>query len=512
MEADEVNACAGRELMSKAATLVLVLFASLSTYSLGQALGGPCPTSNSTNQTIAAVSPDLICVVPQVYGAGGLVGVPNNGPLGSTNQNSAAFKHSVHFQTAALASFSPLTAAIGTQLSQLPITSPASGFLFTFNPSVGVVTETTQNFGPILSERAQTIGKHKLFVGFSYQYFDFDKVDGVSLRNFGAVFHHEFEACPSPNPNNISCFNNGTTNVVAITQDFISTQNRIDLKVHQFVAVGTFGMTNRLDLSVAIPILDVRTDMTSDATIQNIENTNVGIIPQCCVHVFSPSPLPGETLFPAITASSNGLSYNNHALFRRASSASGIGDVVFRGKFQAWQGEKAGLAVAIDARIPTGDESNFLGSGTWGVRPFVAFSYSGRVSPHANLGVQINGNSILAGDVTTNTKAQLPNVINYTAGVDVGITRRLSISADFLGLALQNEKKVSQATPVPDFTGGAHPDIATSTATINQASIAVGGKVSPFGRLLISANVLFRVNDAGLHYKPAPLVGVSYSF
>jgi hypothetical protein len=495
--------------MSRAATFVLILFATLSTSSQAQTVGGPCPTSNSTNQNIA-LSNTSICVVPQVYGPGGLVGFPNNGPLGST-QNSATFPHAVHFQTASLASFSPLTAEIGTQLSQLPLTSPASGFIFTFDPSLGVVSETTQNFGPILTERPQTIGRHKLFVGFSYQYFNFDKIDGVNLRGFGAVFHHEFEGCPNPNPNNVTCYvNSNNVTVPVITKDFISTQNRIDLKVNQFVAVGTFGVTNRLDLSIAIPILDVRHDMTSDATIQNIENTDSTIVPQCCVHVFSPNPLPGETLFPPITV--NGLTYNNHALFRRSNSAVGIGDIVFRGKFQALQAEKVGLAVAVDVRVPTGDELNFLGSGTWGLRPFVAFALIGRVSPHANLGIQINGNSILAGDVTSNTKAQLPNVISYTAGVDVGVTRRVSLSADFLGLALQNAKKIVKAASVADFTGGSHPDITNTTETLNQASMAVGGKLSPFRTWLITANVLLRLNDAGLHYKPAPLIGVSHTF
>lgn len=498
--------------MLKSICFVLIALALLSAPLLGQTLGGPCPTSNSTNQAISAISPDLICLVPQVYGPGGLVGADNNGPLGSTNQASSAFKHSVHFQASSLASFSPLTTEIGTQISQIPITSPASGFIFTFNRSLGVVSETTQNFGPILTERAETIGRHKLFVGVSYQYFDFDRLDGVNLRNFGAVFHHEFEACPSPNPNNIACVVSNGKSIPAITEDFISTQNRIDLKVHQTTFVGTFGLTDRLDLSIAVPILDVRMDMTSDATIQSVEVTNPGIIPSCCVHRFDnlhPTSTEKE-LFPAIGAFTP--PYYNHALFANANSAFGVGDIVFRGKFHAWQGEKAGVAVGLDARIPTGNEENFLGSGTWGLRPFLAFSYLGRVSPHANVGLQVNGNSILAGDVTTDTKAQLPNVISYAAGADVGIIRRLSISADFIGQALQNEKKVSVAPSVPDFTGGLHPDISVSTATINQDSVAIGGKVSPVGKLLITANILFRVNDAGLHYKPAPLIGVSYTF
>ena len=492
--------------MTKGATFVLVSLALLVKTSSGQTLGGPCPTSNSTNQSIA-LSSDLICIVPQVYGPGGLVGYNHGGPLNVVTKP----PHEVHFQASSLASFAPLTADIGTQLSQLPITSPAAGFTFSFNPSLGVVKETTQNFGPILSERPQTIGRHKLYVGFSYQYFDFDRVDGVDLRNFGAVFHHEFATCPVPNPNGISCY--GSPSLLTISKDFVSTQNRIDLRVHQYTAVATFGLSNRFDLSVAIPVLNVRMDMSSNATIQNIESTDASINPACCVHQFaSPAQQPGERLAPAVIAPSNGVAYFNQALFTRANSALGIGDVVFRGKFNALQGERVGLAVGVDGRIPTGDERNFLGSGAWGVRPFLALSYGGRISPHANVGIQINGNSILAGDVTTDTRAQLPNVINYTAGIDLGVTHRLSLSADFLGQTLQNEKKIFQAAPVADFTGGLHPDIGTSTATINQSSLALGGKVSPFGKLLITADILLRVNEVGLHYKPAPLVGLSYTF
>lgn len=501
--------------MSKVATFVLVILALLATASRAQTtVGGPCPTSNSTQQVISSISRDLICIVPQVYGPGGLVGVDHKGPLGSTDTASAQFKHAVHFQAASLASFAPLTTAIGTQLSNLPITSPASGFTFSFNPTLGVVSETTQNFGPILTERAQTVGRHKLFVGFSYQYFDFDNVDGINLKNFGAVFHHEPEKCPNPNPAGISCSPNSSgQSMVTITNDFISTQNRIDLKVHQFTAVGTFGITNRLDLSIAVPILDVRMNMNSDATIQAIETTDSTIVPNCCVHQFNPSPLqPGETLGPIFTSPSNGAMFHNNATFVRGGSAAGIGDVVLRGKFQVLRGEKVGLSGGLDIHLPTGDELNLLGAGTWGIRPFVTFSLAGRVAPHASFGYQVNGDSILAGDVAFDTKAHLPNIISYTAGLDAGITRHVSASVDFLGTTLTDQKKILNAAPVTDFVGVSHSDITTQTATVNQASIALGGKVNPFGRLLLTADVLFRVNDAGLHSKPVPLVGVSYTF
>src|ERR1700730_3530205 len=172
---------------TNAPVLVVIFLLLGSLCSLAQ---GPCPTANSTQTTtILPLSGDLICTVPQVYGAGGLVGSDHGGPLFST----ASFSHAAHFSSSALQSFSPLNAEIGTQLSQLPITSPASGFVFSFNPSLGVVSRQTESFGPILTERADTIGKKKLFVGFSYQYFNFDKADGVNLKNFGAVFQHEPE-------------------------------------------------------------------------------------------------------------------------------------------------------------------------------------------------------------------------------------------------------------------------------------------------------------------------------
>jgi hypothetical protein len=492
----------------KAATLIPVLLLLLSMLSFAQ---GPCPTA--TPSSTATLSKDLICTVSQVYGAGGLVGTNAGGPLRPTNLPGSPFGHEVHFQDSSLASFVPLTAEIGTALSQLPLTSPASGFIFTFNPSLQVYARSAENFGPILTERADTIGKHKLYIGVSYQFFNFDKVDGVNLRNFGAVFQHEHENCP--NLATVTCLNG--TGPPTITKDHVLTDNTINLKVHQVTGVATFGFTDRFDLSMAVPILHVRMDMTSIANIFNYEATDPTILPQCCVHRFDPaSNVPGETLGQQVTAPSNNFPYYDTASFVRANSASGIGDIVFRGKYRVFKGEKVGVAVGGDLRIPTGDELNFLGSGTWGIRPFGTFSYSGRFSPHASLGYQLNGNSVLGGDISTYTAARLPDVFTYSAGADYGISTRLSLSGDFLGQTLRDAQKIATTATTTLTADNStiihHPGLRTFTGTSNQASVAVGGKFNPFGKLLVTANVLFRVNDAGLHSKPVPLGGLSYTF
>ena len=439
---------------------------------------GPCPTATSTaSSTILPRSGELVCLVPQVYGPGGLVGTDHGGPLLPT-----AFGHAAHFSKSTVQSFSPLNAEIGTQLSQLPLTAPVSGFTFSFNPSLGVVSRQTESFGPVLTERADTIGKHKLFVGFSYQYFNFDKVDGVSLKNFGTVFQHEPEPELCTPVQIVPCVGGEPI----FQRDIIATTNRIDLKVHQFTGVASFGVTDRFDLSVAIPVLDVRMGMSSSAVITSFESGFV-------IHQFAP---PNSS---------------TQASFFQQNTASGIGDVILRGKYEVLKGEKAGLAVGLDVHFPTGDAENFLGSGAWGGRPFITFSYGGRVSPHATFGYQRNSASILAGDVTTNSKAHLPDIVSYSAGIDAGLTHRLSASLDYIGQSLIDAKELASTTFV-DFGGTSHADLATSTNTVNQSYISVGGKINPAGRLLVTANVLFQVNQAGLHAKPVPLIGLSYTF
>jgi hypothetical protein len=390
----------------------------------------------------------------------------------------------------------PVNTEIGVQLSQVPLASPVSGFIF----ENGVMQEAT-SFGPVLTDRAETLGKRRIFAGVSYEYFNFDKADNVNLKNFGAVYTHELEPTVCTGPTAPPCFTepDGTEEPVFV-KDIVTTQNRIDVKVNQVTIVGTYGLSDNLDVSIAIPLVDIRMTMDSSATIISFE-------PPPPVHYFidpAPTNIPGETYVSPSLAS-----------FVNSNSAFGIGDLRLRAKYAAWHGaqEKAAVAVGLDLRLPTGDANNFLGSGTWGLRPFVIYSYSGRVSPHASAGLEVNGNSVLAGTVTSQpvTTAQLPNVFSYSAGADASVARWLGLSADYIGTSLLNESRLETST-FQDSAGNNHPTITTSVSTVNQANISAGAKVRPLARLLVTGNVLFRLNNAGLHFKPSPLIGVSYTF
>ncbi len=117
------------------------------------------------------LSAKLVCTVPQVYGGFGL-GSGVTAPL-------LADGHEAHFEGDFLSSFGPINEAVGIQVSQLPIASPSSGITFVYDPSLKTFAPSTEeSLGPILGERASTIGKHKIYVAFSFQYFNFNSIDG----------------------------------------------------------------------------------------------------------------------------------------------------------------------------------------------------------------------------------------------------------------------------------------------------------------------------------------------
>ena len=77
---------------------------------------------------------------------------------------------------------------MATQIALLPVVAPASGISWVWDPSLRVDLPSTDSFGPLFSERASTLGKHRLAIGFSYQDSQFSGIDGVDLHNFPTVF------------------------------------------------------------------------------------------------------------------------------------------------------------------------------------------------------------------------------------------------------------------------------------------------------------------------------------
>ena len=426
---------------------------------------------------IALVSPatgraqdgKLAFLIPNLYGPSGLI-VNSEAllPDGST--------HSAHFNSAFQAEFTQFNISLASQLASVPLPSPASGFTYELDPALGVFKRSTQSFGPILAERAETIGRKKFSLGFNYQYFTFDTIEGVDLGNVPAVFTHD-------NP------------AVGGRSDVVTTANSIDLKVGQFTAFLSYGLADGVDISAALPFVKVDMGVASQATVQRI-----GTASSPATHFFRDPAAPGV--------------FGTTKTFSQSGSASGIGDVVGRLKARLVKSGGAGVAIGADVRFPTGDELDLLGSGAWGVKPFLVLSVSKKVlSPHLNVGYQWNGKSVLAGDVRAGEKKSLPNQILYDGGVDIGVTSKITLALDVLGRRVLKSPRLQTETFHALQGGLTFPSIHfVQDANFNVTSGAAGVKVNAGGKLLLDFNVLFKLDDSGLRDKVTPLVGFEYSF
>lgn len=416
---------------------------------------------------VQAQDGNLAFLIPNLYGPRGLI-VDSEAllPDGST--------HSAHFNSAFQAEFTQFNISLASQLASVPLPSPASGFTYELDPALGVFKRSTQSFGPILAERAETIGKKKFSLGFNYQHFTFDSIEGVDLDDVPAVFTHD-GAAPGGRA------------------DVVTTSNAIDLKVGQFTTFLSYGLGDQVDLSVAVPVVSVDLGVVSNATVRRI-----GTAASPATHFFR-DPSGGFGTTKTFSASGN---------------ATGIGDVIARLKARLLKSGATGIALGVDVRFPTGEETNLLGSGAYGVKPFLVLSVSQKVlSPHINVGYQWNGTSVLAGNVVTGVKKSLPDQILYDAGVDIGVTSRITLALDVLGRrVLKSPRMETETFRALDGTS-TFPNIHfLQEANFNQTNGAAGLKINAGGRLLLDFNVLFKLDDTGLRDRVTPLVGFEYSF
>jgi hypothetical protein len=416
-------------------------------------------------------SPSLATLFQDIYGPNGLV-------LNSDDVLLDGSTHAAHFNSSFQSDFRLVNIALTSQLTSVPLPSPASGFTYKFDSATGTFVRSTNSFGPILSDRAETIGRGRIALGFSYQFFSFDHLDGVPLRAVPAVFRHDgFEAGGG-------------------RADVVSTMNAIEPSVNQFTGALTYGVTDRVDVSLAVPAVRTRLSLLSNATIHRL-----GTGSNLTVHYFRDDLAIGG--------------YGSTHQYFIEGSAAGLGDLLLRAKATLMREGQRAFAAGVDVRLPTGDELNLLGTGAAAVRPFAAFSASYRAfAPHANLSYQWNGRSVLAGDARNDVEADLPDQFLYAIGSDLSLNNRFSIVFDVLGQRVLDSPRLSTYTLVASGVAGTAslPDIRFATGSYWRADGALGFKANVAPRVLIDFNLLFNLAQNGLSDRIAPLVGVEWAF
>jgi len=241
-----------------------------------------------------------------------------------------------------------LTDAIAANVASVPITASASGETYRFVG--GLPVKTSESLGPIFAERAQTMGRGRVFVGAHVARAPLKTLRGVPLDGLLLNFTHQDVGTPGLGD-------------PLLENDVLRMNLELFVDLTVVSAFVTYGLTDAVDVSLAVPLVHTSLQGRSQAEVLPFGST--------AVHFFT-----GTSETPGLRA--------NAATF---GSSTGIGDIALRVKANLHSGERYAFALLGDARLPTGNEENFTGAGALALRGYALGSAQfGTFSPHLNAG------------------------------------------------------------------------------------------------------------------------------
>jgi hypothetical protein len=261
---------------------------------------------------------------------------------------------------------------------------------------------------------------------------------------------------------------------------------------------GNYGLTDRWDVALVVPIVHVDLDATVNATIQRLATATSPL-----THTF-------EAGNPNATQKS----------FHESGSATGLGDILLRTKYRLLTLPGGGIAAAVDVRLPSGDVDSLLGAGAQTKVLFIASGGGQWFAPHVNFGYsfskgEVGSNGFLA---QFGGSESLPDEINYAIGSEVIVNPKLTVNADVVGRTLRNSGRLDVMTKTFEYQGltavqtAQFSEFEARSGNMNLALGAIGFKFNPVGDILVSGNVLFPLTQAGLRSRLTTVIGLDYAF
>jgi hypothetical protein len=401
---------------------------------------------------------------------------------------------------------------MATQFSTFPLGSSTGGLTYVFDESVGTFRRGSSSFGPLFAERALTIGRRKLSAGFNYQRTSYDTFEGQNLDDGSIKFYLRHQDCCTGIPAGRPLEPNGTRLNPPFEGDLIEAALSLKATTHTTAVFANYGVTDRWDIGLAVPIVRVNLDASVRARILRL------------VTVTAPDT---HTFEIGNATATRTVQHSGHA--------SGLGDIVLRSKYHFLRMAGGGLAAAVDLRLPTGDENDLLGAGgTEAKFLLVASNERGRFGQHVNIGYT-TAHGVIAGTLAGLSSASLPDEMNYTGGVEFVASPRFTVIGDVIGRTLRGAgrldlvtKKFEYNDPAPLIAGMPGPGCAGFSGLLcNSISLdefaprsgnltlllGTGGiKFNISGNMLISGSVLFPLTKAGLRSRVTTVIGLDYAF
>lgn len=408
--------------------------------------------------------------------------------------------HGEHYFPSATRANSELTPAlnsmIASNISSFPLSSTTAGVTFDF--SSGRPERITESLGPIFAEKAETIGKGKINLGVSYTYLSMDTFRGLSLGDMSYTFTHQDI---SPETGELEPEGSNSLGYPAVESDFMVISPNLDINSSIFAFYFTAGITDNLDIGIALPIIQLSMEGTATAAITSF--TFGQIVPdnpdaQGAAHRFG-----GSQLNPVLQSS---MDYNY--------TTNGIGDIAVRLKYHFLKGTGINVATLVDVRIPTGDETNFLGTGDLNTRVMAIVSGApSTFNPHLNIGYDSRGGSLDSDEV------------EFVLGFDQKLSDTFTLAAEVLGTFDLNEDEAIVLSPgsveiVEFFNNDSNLGQAQRVIDLsnipdqsfdNTLDLAFGFRAAPSDKISLMGNVLIPLNDDGLRSSVVPTIAVNIS-
>lgn len=374
-------------------------------------------TSNTTG--------NLQDLVSDLYGGNGITLDP------------AIVFHTAHFSASSQAALNNLSNIISASIGPASFNSTVSAI--SFDIEEGVPVRSQESLGPLLAERASTIGKGHLNIGVSYTNVNYKRLNGTRLSQLQLLLEHDQQ------------FN------VPFEQDDIVLNLDLRLKQQIFAFIGTYGVTNNLDIGLVVPLIKIDGRVRSTATL--VDNGGMGI------HQFG--------------GNFNPVSVNQQ-------SATGVGDMILRAKYVFTKGSDKVIdfGALLQASLGTGDEKDLLGAGSSSIYlGGIVSANLGKVNPHINFGYEyfVDQKQNVVGLDTDRSSAKV------VAGFDLRARDNFAISPEFIGRWQKNGQHLYD--------------------------LALGAKWAPIGNVPISANFVMPLNrNEGLRPNYYFTIGIESTF
>jgi hypothetical protein len=419
---------------------------------------------------------------------------------------------------------SAISSSVAVALSVVPVASPASAVIQKKDPVTGGDLSTFATLGPIFTQRAETIGKGQFYIGISHQSFHFTKFNGQRLNGISML---------DPGTNRISASVPTSQGGPAPATYNLAT----DVRLSQDIAFITVGLTNRVELSVGLPMVHAAVAATSyNAVVYSGSGTGGLLGPGNCWCI--------NTLAPGTFQLSQQGQIGTGSMAK-----TGFGDLLIRAKGAVLSTKSTVISVGGDLRLPTGDADNYLGIGTAAAKPFAAVSFYKQMSrgfvfsPHFDVGWQFAGKSVLGGQITgsqqtatlndgeqfkylgaplsVKQKDFIPDVFTWSAGAEWALGNRNTLVTDVLGNQigwihgapqLQQASAQGLSLAAPYSPVNATGMVGVGKTSFSQYNGSFGYKTLVAGKLVASFNILIRLDDNSLTSRFSPLFGLSYTF